>query len=151
MKYKLNGQWVDVSIKPLDSMPVGTMVDYTGSDIPTGWVITNDYLQNVEIDTGKRWIDDRKIYRKVIVKSNFALPQGNGAWFAHEISNLSSIVNFNVIFNNNGTIMQNYIFDSDGYKVFSIDTTNINYWGTTYFGGGSGRIWYFIIEYTKSS
>lgn len=39
MKYKYNGQWYDVSIKALDSMPVGTIVEYDGqaSDIPTGW------------------------------------------------------------------------------------------------------------------
>lgn len=39
MKYKYNGQWVDLSIKALDSMPVGTIVEFDGqiSDIPNGW------------------------------------------------------------------------------------------------------------------
>lgn len=39
MKYKYNGQVYDVSIKALDSMPVGSIVEYDGqvSDIPAGW------------------------------------------------------------------------------------------------------------------
>jgi len=39
MKYKYNGEWLDINIKALDSMPVGTIVDYDGnvSDIPSGW------------------------------------------------------------------------------------------------------------------
>ena len=39
MKYKYNGQWVDVNIKALDSLPIGSEIDFTGSvsDIPTGW------------------------------------------------------------------------------------------------------------------
>ena len=39
MKYKYNGQWYDVSIKALDSMPVGSEIDFNGntSDIPVGW------------------------------------------------------------------------------------------------------------------
>jgi len=44
MKYKYNGQWYDVTIKALDSMPVGTIVDYDGqvSDIPSGWEQASD-------------------------------------------------------------------------------------------------------------
>lgn len=65
MKYKYNDEWVDLSIKALDSMPVGTQVEYTGETIPTGWEEVNDY-STTEIDTGKKWIDGKPIYRKVI-------------------------------------------------------------------------------------
>jgi len=54
MKYKYNGQWVDINIKALDSMPVGTIVDYDGqsSDIPTGWeVVNNDIGEVVWVNT----------------------------------------------------------------------------------------------------
>ena len=46
MKYKLNGNWVDLSIKALDSMPVGSVVDFDGSvaDIPTGWEQVDNVL-----------------------------------------------------------------------------------------------------------
>ena len=39
MKYKENGQFKPIYVKALDSMPVGTEVDFDGqvADIPTGW------------------------------------------------------------------------------------------------------------------
>ena len=39
MKYKYNGQWVDVNIKALDSMPIGSIILFSGETIPTGWMI----------------------------------------------------------------------------------------------------------------
>lgn len=39
MKYKYNGQWVDVNIKALDSMPLGSIILFAGTDIPTGWML----------------------------------------------------------------------------------------------------------------
>ena len=48
MKYRENAQdtWHEINIKALDSMPVGTIVDYDGeaSDIPTGW---EQYTSNI--------------------------------------------------------------------------------------------------------
>lgn len=38
MKYKYNGQWVDVNIKALDSMQIGCVIAFVGSTIPTGWL-----------------------------------------------------------------------------------------------------------------
>lgn len=65
MKYKYNDQWVDVNIKALDSMPVGTKILFDGDvlDIPVGWEEVNDY-STTEIDTGRLWVDGKKIYRK---------------------------------------------------------------------------------------
>jgi len=39
MKFKYNGQWVDLAIKALDSMAIGTGIEFYGSSIPTGWLI----------------------------------------------------------------------------------------------------------------
>lgn len=38
MKYKYNGQWVDVNIKALDSMAIGSIIQFVGTTIPTGWL-----------------------------------------------------------------------------------------------------------------
>lgn len=127
------------------SQTIGYSQEYVNS-----LLAQKDTYSTSEVKTNKIF-NNKPVYRKVIIKNNIGLPQGNGSWFAHNISNINVITDFNVIFDNNGTRMQNYIFDSDGYKVFSIDNTNVNYWGTTYFGGGSGRIYYFFIEYTKTT
>ena len=39
MKYKYNGQWLDLSIKALDSMPIGTIILFAGETIPNGWLV----------------------------------------------------------------------------------------------------------------
>ena len=41
MKYKYNGQWVNLSIKALDSMEVGCIIQFMGSTIPNGWLECN--------------------------------------------------------------------------------------------------------------
>lgn len=41
MKYKYNGQVYDVSIKALDSMPIGSIIQFAGENIPTGWLVCN--------------------------------------------------------------------------------------------------------------
>lgn len=38
MKYKYNGQWVDVNIKALDSMVIGSIIQFVGTTIPNGWL-----------------------------------------------------------------------------------------------------------------
>lgn len=60
------GNLEEVYVKALDSMPVGSEIDFIGStsDIPTGWEQTDDYSTS-EINTGKTWIDGKPIYRKV--------------------------------------------------------------------------------------
>lgn len=66
-KYRANAQdtWKELKIKALDSMPVGTMVEFAGGTIPSGWTQVNDYSTD-EIDTGKTWIDGKEIYRIVL-------------------------------------------------------------------------------------
>ena len=61
MKYEYNGEFVDVSIKALDSMPVGTEVDFDGqvSDIPTGWEqVSNVLYENNSGTSGNIELND---------------------------------------------------------------------------------------------
>ena len=90
MKYKYNNQWVDLSIKALDSMPVGTQVEYTGTDIPTGWEQVDDYSTD-EVDTGKTWIDGKKIYRKVYHNSNYSQSASQTKDVSFSLPNLETI------------------------------------------------------------
>ena len=41
MKYKYNNEWVDVNIKALDSMEIGSIIAFAGETIPTGWLECN--------------------------------------------------------------------------------------------------------------
>lgn len=48
MKYKYNGEWVDINIKALDSMPIGAIILFSGNTIPTGWLICDGSTLNEE-------------------------------------------------------------------------------------------------------
>jgi hypothetical protein len=37
MKYYYNGQWRDVYAKTADTLPVGSVIDYNGATVPSGW------------------------------------------------------------------------------------------------------------------
>ena len=37
MKYTDNGEWTDIIVKATDTLPIGTEVDYNGTDVPDGW------------------------------------------------------------------------------------------------------------------
>ena len=50
-----------------DTLPIGSVVEYDGATIPNGWEEIQDYSTN-EIDTGKKWIDGKTIYKKVILE-----------------------------------------------------------------------------------
>ena len=41
MKYKYNNQWLDINIKALDSMPIGSIIAFAGTTIPNGWLECN--------------------------------------------------------------------------------------------------------------
>lgn len=69
MKYRdpNTGQLKELSLKAADTLPIGTIVDYDGEEVPEGWEEygTDDYSTE-EIFTGKHWIDGKPIYRKVV-------------------------------------------------------------------------------------
>ena len=46
MKYNDNGTYKDIYVKAFDTLPVGAIVEYSGSTIPSGWTdIGNDKIQ----------------------------------------------------------------------------------------------------------
>jgi len=105
MKYKYNNQWKDLTVKAGDTLPIGTIVDYDGDTVPTGYEEveeTEDYSTS-ETNTGKKWIDGRPIYRKVIIGTT-TISSGNYT-VAHDISNLGDIVDFKYYSWQNSTTM----------------------------------------------
>ena len=94
----------ELYVKALDSMPVGSVVDFTGSsaDVPTGWEEVNDY-STTEIDTGKKWIDGKPIYRKVIVLPTLVDAIENNWTTITSVSglNISTLIDFKYISTNN--------------------------------------------------
>lgn len=89
MKYKDGNVWKEINIKALDSLPVGTQISYTGSEVPAGWQQANDY-STTEMKTGMKWKDGRPIYRKVIETTS---PSSANSWTQiATISNLRDII-----------------------------------------------------------
>ena len=37
MKYKHNGEWKELKIKPFDSLPIDSIIEYNGDTIPEGY------------------------------------------------------------------------------------------------------------------
>lgn len=37
MKYNDNGEWKDIIVKAVDTLPVGSEIDYNGTEVPEGW------------------------------------------------------------------------------------------------------------------
>ena len=42
MKYNDNGEWKDIIVKATDTLPIGTEVDYNGTNVPDGWEEVED-------------------------------------------------------------------------------------------------------------
>ena len=60
-----------------DTLPYGAIVDYDGNSVPSGYEEVDDFTYSTnEYYTGKRWIDGKKIYGKV-VETNFTSSTGN--------------------------------------------------------------------------
>lgn len=80
-----------VYVKALDSMPVGTEVDFDGSasDIPTGWEETPYYSTTQEVKTGKKWIDGSDIYVKC-----FSGNVGSGTAVNFTINNVAKLIDY---------------------------------------------------------
>lgn len=39
MKFKLNGEWKELTLKATDTLPIGTVLAFAGTTIPTGWLL----------------------------------------------------------------------------------------------------------------
>ena len=47
MKYNDNGEWKDIIVKATDTLPIGTEVDYNGTDVPDGWEEVEDTVTRI--------------------------------------------------------------------------------------------------------
>lgn len=67
LKYKdpITGDWIELSNAVGDTLPIGAIVEYDGTTVPTNWEKVNDYSTE-EVNTGNTWIDGKPIYRKVM-------------------------------------------------------------------------------------
>ena len=146
MKYKYNGEWVDLSIKALDSMPVGTQVEYTGTDIPNGWEQVNDY-STTEIDTGKKWIDGKPIYRKVI---NDTTSSSSDQTMLSTITNLDYCISIKGILVDSGysIVIPSYV-NSNNYTNCAMTDGKKPYLSVS--NGYRSKAFTLIIEYTKTT
>lgn len=91
MKRVKNGQIQEIRVKALDDLPVGTEVDYSGTDVPAGWQeVDNPNTYSINETKIGTWIDGKPLYRKVLVSST-ALQEGSNT-ITHNITNLDKIV-----------------------------------------------------------
>ena len=161
MKYNDNGEYKDIYIKTFDTLPVGAIVEYTGSTIPDGWTDignnqiekTSQYIEGgaglpsyftTETDTGMKWIDGNTIYRKCyqITKSSA------GEVLIDNISSLDVITHFQTYLkrtDNYKSINNFYTSSSDRATGYVSTSNNINYVSPY-----TGTL-YVVIEYTKTS
>ena len=146
MKYKYNGEWVDLSIKALDSMPVGTQVEYTGTDIPNGWEQVNDY-STTEIDTGKKWIDGKPIYRKVVSDTTSS---SSDQTMLSTITNLDYCISIKGILVDSGysIVIPSYV-NSNNYTNCAMTDGKKPYLSVS--SGYRNKAFTLIIEYTKTT
>ena len=146
------GNLETVYVKALDSMPVGTQIEYTGDTIPTGWEEVNDY-STTEIDTGKKWINGSPIYRKVIEITSTNASASNWKEYTFSTLGLPSTLNNVIFIDSYGFLTQaNQMYveslPSNGSRIqVNIDGNKLNVLGN----GASYSKYQVIIEYTKSS
>lgn len=154
MKYKdpVTGELKDIYVKASDTLPVGTVVDYDGEDVPAGWEKIDDYSTN-ETKIGT-WIDGKPLYRKVL---NFNETVNVNETFtkSHGISNVDQLfIRHAYLY----VPMQglNYPLNQVGYngnlteKCYCWADRNNVY---LYSNSGYNTNWYkcFILEYTKTT
>lgn len=100
-----------------------------------------------EVDTGKKWVDGNNIYRKIITIES--LPNNTYQSYAHNISNIDTIVRFygvTKITNDNAARMLGY--SGSGTNGFIVSLSNISITTNSDMSGFSA---YVGIEYTKSA
>lgn len=132
-----------------DTLPIGSVINYTGSSAPTGWEEVADYSTS-EINTGKKWIDGKPIYRKC-----YSGNTGND-----NISIDSGITNLNQIISLDGMIndaVYSLSMKCGGYLDGNNNYSFLYYvWNTNKLNCSMASAWYggtytFIIEYTKTT
>lgn len=90
LKYKdpITGDWIELSNAVGDTLPIGAIVEYDGTTVPSNWEKVNDYSTE-EVKTGETWIDGKPIYKKTIQFTTSAIGKHS---IKHNISNLDTII-----------------------------------------------------------
>lgn len=136
-------------VSVLDELPVGSVIDFDGTDIPAGWeeVEATDNYSTEETFTGKYWIDGKKIYRKVF---EFEITVANQSLGNISNLNIDTVVTFKDISQGDPI--------SSGYYKNNVDNFYIalNKSHTLFVTGGSSypALPYktiLILEYTKTT
>lgn len=146
-----------VWINPNESVNVyGSYISNTyGTSQTIGY--SQEYVNNCntystdEIDTGKTWIDGKKIYRKVLaITDNGSYTESNRrfTWKSSGISNLDNLISLYGYVKYTGSGARMIDTNSDLQLSYLNDTRIQISVPTSYTSGSSG---YLIIEYTKTS
>ena len=152
LKYKdpTTGDWIELSNAVGDTLPIGAIVEYDGTTVPTNWEQVNDYSTE-EVNTGSTWINGKPIYRRVVVIPNVTATQTT--------YNLSSIpIEICMVNTSNSFFAQgNYILpivsygaNTDWSRAFFEVSTKTLYvqFGSVY---TMSKNIYVTIEYTKTT
>lgn len=116
----------------------------------TGRELADDYSTN-EVNTGRKWIDGKPIYRKTV--SFGALPNSAQKQVAHGITNVEYFVRFDAMSRSaTGTTFSlpwvNNTNSTSGQISLHLDATNINIFATT--DRTSLTTTFVTLEYTKT-
>ena len=139
-------------------LPIGTEVDYDGSTVPSGWVEIDDYSTS-EVNTGKKWIDGKPIYRKVLTGTTTTVDTAIN--IPHGISNYEYIMIDNKSFVKSTSGSNTFILPincppntSSDYNKRPVRAYVSNNNISIYIGGYNGYSSYdyaIILEYTKTT
>lgn len=149
MKYNDNGEYKDIYIKTFDTLPVGTEVDYDGSVVPDGWSEIQDYSTS-EVNTGKKWIDGKTIYRIVCDISAITSTNSNIVDLSSlGIENVTKLYGF--IKDSYGNITPVPFTDSSSnYSVLFYNNAGYLRGRCALGSGGTISSAYAVVEYTKN-
>lgn len=157
MKYRdpVTGEFKDITVKASDTLPIGTIVDYDGTTVPSGWEqIDNPSDYSTEEQVIGTWIG-KPLYRKIITYTQTSaigiLNDITHILIPHNIANFKQVIKIdgvssigNVLPILNGTNMS-----SQSASISSVDSNNINFRLINI--QLSMRTWYFTLEYTKTT
>ena len=91
MKYKdENGNWIDIHVKAIDSLPIGTILDYDGTEVPEGFEkynaeksLSSEIVEN-ENGTAIKYSDGTMICTRTIEVNNVSVSQAWGSLFYYQ-------------------------------------------------------------------
>ena len=124
-----------------------TLHDADGEVIYPQTISDMDYSTS-EQDTGCKWIDGKKIYRKTIDFG--ALPNNNNKKVPHGISNLGRIIKVEQSIDNNGAGFLEISSGNPNNNIFNLYGTATEI-GVTATDNRSGCYAYFTLWYTKTT